>query len=80
MATEFKLEHPIKSTDGSEISTLKVRRPRVKDIEIMEEETTQLGKSIRLLSLVAAISEDDIRSMDAKDFNTVSEAVAGFLY
>ncbi|MEJ1412792.1 MAG: phage tail assembly protein [Candidatus Sedimenticola sp. (ex Thyasira tokunagai)] len=79
MKTEFKLDHPIKGDGGREITTISVRRPRVKDIETMEEEPTNLKRSIRLLSLVAELSGDEVRALDGADFNRISEAVADFL-
>ncbi|MEJ1390126.1 MAG: phage tail assembly protein [Candidatus Sedimenticola sp. (ex Thyasira tokunagai)] len=79
MTTEFKLKHPITGDDGREIAHIKVRRARVKDIEIMQEETTQLKQSIRLLSILAEISTDEVRNLDSADFNAVSDEVADFL-
>lgn len=77
--TEFTLKHPIQGDNGREIKTLTVRRPRVKDIEIMEEESTQLKKSIRLLSLLGEVSPEEVRRLDAADFNHISDEVVGFL-
>jgi len=78
MSEVVKLQHPI-TVDGREISELNLRRITVGDLELMDKETTQLGKSIRLVALAAELSPDDVRRLDAADFQMVSERVAGFL-
>lgn len=75
---QISLQYPI-NVDGVEVGSLNLRRVTVADLEVMNQEKTELAKSIRLLSLLAEMTPDDIRKLDAADFNNVSEQVADFL-
>lgn len=72
------LKYPI-DVAGEQITSLNLRRVTVGDLELMNREKDELGKSIRLLSLIGEIAPDDVRRLDAHDFNQASEAVASFL-
>jgi len=74
----IKLKYPI-DVAGEQITSLKLRRVTVGDLELMNCEKDELGKSIRLLSLIGEIAPDDVRRLDAHDFNQASEVTASFL-
>ena len=79
MSTEtITLAYPIE-VDGVKTDTLHVRRLTVADLEIVDSITSELEKSIRMLSLVAALPIDAVKTMDVEDFQKVSERVVGFL-
>ena len=78
MSETIELKYPIQS-DGKEIKALHLRRVRVLDLEVMEQEKTQLAKSVRLLSQLTDIPPADIKRLDAADFNRASDVVEGFL-
>ncbi len=74
----IKLKYPIEVA-GEKITNLNLRRVTVGDLELMNREKDELGKSICLLSLIGEVTPDDVRRLDAHDFNQASEVVAGFL-
>ena len=76
--TDVTLQYPI-HIDGVETAVLRLRRPRVVDLELMERERGELGKTIALISHLAEISPQSVRELDAADFQELSETVAGFL-
>ncbi|MBK1690970.1 phage tail assembly protein [Ectothiorhodospira mobilis] len=76
---EIKLEHPI-TADGQEVQSLKLRRPKVRDLEVMEAAGDRdIARSVSLIANLAEVSPDALRELDAGDFMRVSETVAGFL-
>ena len=68
--------------DGSTITELSIRRPKVRDLRALEEATqvkpSQLDQGAALLSLLAGIPEAAVEEMDATDFARASEVIAGF--
>jgi len=74
----IKLKYPIEA-NGEKIDSLKLRRVTVGDLEVMNKEPDELSKSIRLLSLIGEMAPDDVRKLDAHDFNQASSVVADFL-
>jgi len=72
------LKYPIEVA-GEQITRLNLRRVTVGDLELMNRENDELGKSICLLSLIGEIAPDDVRKLDAHDFNQASAMVADFL-
>ena len=75
--TEVKLQHPIE-VDGVRCEALRLRRPLVRDLELMERESSELAKTIALVSHLAEIAPQTVRELDAADFQQLSETVAGF--
>ena len=70
------------SIDGSTITEISIRRPKVRDLRALEEVTlgkpSQLDQGAALLSLLAGIPEAAVEEMDATDFARASEVIAGF--
>lgn len=68
--------------DGSTITELSIRRPKVRDLRTLEQATqgksSQLDQGAALLSLLAGIPEAAVEEMDATDFARASEVIAGF--
>lgn len=74
----IELEYPIE-IDGVEIKSLRLRRPKVRDLQVMEREKTDMAKTIMLIANLAEITPEQVQEMDAGDFARVSEVVMGFL-
>lgn len=72
------LKHPIK-IDGREAAQLTLRRPKVRDLERMDKVSGEMAKTVALVADLAEITPDQVRELDAGDFNVVAEALAGFL-
>jgi hypothetical protein len=68
--------------EGETITELSIRRPKVRDLRVLEEVTqgkpSQLDQGAALLSLLAGIPEAAVEEMDATDFARASEVIAGF--
>lgn len=76
--TEVKLQHPLKD-GGTDVSVLKLRRPKVRDMMVMDEVEGNLQKSVRMISQLSDLPVAVIEEMDAADFNKASEVVEAFL-
>ena len=68
--------------EGRKITELSLRRPKVRDLRIMEEAATtmpgQLDQGAAMVALLTGIPEGAVEELDAADFTKVSEAIAGF--
>ena len=79
MQKKIKLSFPVTS-EGVEINTLALRRPKARDLKKMEKAGGgDITKSIDLIADLAEQSPATIEDLDAADFQKVSEVVAGFL-
>ncbi|MBN9023185.1 MAG: phage tail assembly protein [Rhizobiales bacterium] len=77
-----RLSQPIAS-DGKTVTEVQVRRPKVKDLRAMERDTSTLAnhidQGVAMAALLTELPVEVIDEMDAVDFATVSEVIAGFL-
>ncbi|MCB1498582.1 MAG: phage tail assembly protein [Bauldia sp.] len=77
-----RLSQPI-AWDGKSVTDVQVRRPKVKDLRAMERDTTnaasQIDQGVAMAALLTELPIEVINEMDAVDFATVSEVIAGFL-
>ena len=77
-----RLTQPI-AWDGKTVTEIQVRRPKVKDLRAMERDNsvtaTQIDQGVAMAALLTGLPVEIIDEMDAVDFATVSEMIAGFL-
>lgn len=77
--TSISLKHPI-IINGATVGTLMLRRPKVRDLEAMEQGAkSDIAKSVTLIANLTEQTPDTIRELDAEDFRSISEVLAGFL-
>ncbi|WP_294948310.1 phage tail assembly protein [Sulfurivirga sp.] len=76
--TVIELSVPLKD-GGNEITALKLRRPTVRDLLVMDGVQGDLHKTVRMIAQLADLPPDVIEQMDVKDFEKASTAVADFL-
>lgn len=72
------LKHPIE-VGGAPVSTLTLRRPKVADLERTDKAEGPVAKSVILLSDLAELSPEEVRSINASDYGQVMGAVEDFL-
>jgi hypothetical protein len=74
----IKLTHPITS-NGSTITEIRMRRPKVKDMRIARKGTEDSAEQeIRLFANLCEISPDDIDALDLSDYGKIQEVFRGF--
>ncbi|MBU2713636.1 phage tail assembly protein [Zooshikella harenae] len=79
MKSKITLNYPV-TTEGVEVDTIYLRRPRAKDLKKMEDSKGgDITKSIELIADLAELVPSAIEDLDAGDFQKVNEVVAGFL-
>lgn len=78
MSTTIQLKVPV-TVNGITVSTLTLRRPKVRDLEAIDKVQGDIAKSISLIANLAEWTPEDVRELDAADFATVSKAVADML-
>jgi hypothetical protein len=71
---DFSLEYPI-PVNGKPLSTLSIRRPKARDLEIMDTYTGDVERTIQLISNLAELTPDEVRDLDGEDFNKIQEYV-----
>lgn len=69
-----KLDYPIKDGHGNEITELKIRRAKAKDIRKIKG-TTDSEQSISLLAILTGLMPDDIDELDIADFTRAAQEV-----
>lgn len=72
------LNYPI-DCNGVEVKELRLRRPKVRDLELIDGIEGDMKKSITLISNLSEVSPDEIRALDASDFQKAAELVEDFL-
>ena len=77
MTEPVKLAYPIE-VDGIETDTLHLRRPKVRDIKMMDNYKGDIEKSIALLAALCAVPPSSIEELDAADFDQLSRKIEGF--
>lgn len=77
MSEVIKLEYPIE-VDGIETDTLHLRRPKVRDIKLMDAHKGDVNKSIHFLAALCGVAPAAIEELDSLDFERVSKKVEGF--
>lgn len=75
---EFGLSSSIKSS-GAELESLSLREPTVADLEIAEKQDSGLDRMLRMLSLLADASPDDLRALGTRDYARLQDLVGSFL-
>lgn len=84
-STTVPLDYPVTGPQGEEIASLTFSEPDVEALERIETLDLQEGEKIKvrhLRAIAAALSrqpDDVIRSLNARDFGRVSEAIVPFL-
>lgn len=76
--TRIALVHPV-TVDGTEITALTLRRPKVRDqIAAQDGGGTDADKEIRLCALLTNVSEAVLRELDLEDYIALQQAMKGF--
>lgn len=77
----IRLSQPL-DWEGQSIAEVTIKKPKVKDLKAMQGAldgvTDQLEQGIVMAATLSGLSRDIIEEMDAEDFTTISEAIAGF--
>ena len=76
--TPYTLQYPI-TIDGKEVRDVHLRRVLVQDLENIDDKDNNIQTSIKLISSLSGINPEDVRLMDASDFQALDDIVTGFL-
>lgn len=79
--TTIRLSEPLQ-IDGRAVTELRVRRPKVRDLKALEthkDGASDMDQGIAMVALLTDLPAAAIEDMDAGDFATLSEVIAGFL-
>lgn len=79
----YPLKYPFDLPDGTQLTELKLRRAKAKDIIALEtaakEGRGNAAVTLAFLGSVNGLSVDELSEIDAEDLLEVSELVVGFL-
>ena len=79
---EFPVEIPLLrpvETGGRKLEDLTLREPDAVDIELCWKADTEMSRMIILVSTLASLTPDDVRTLKAVDFMRVTRVVGAFL-
>lgn len=77
--TTYTLLHPIE-VSGASVGVVTVRRPKVRDLEVMERAgSSPMARSVALLVNLCELPPDTIRDLDGEDFTNLDVLVMGML-
>ena len=77
---KIKLKHPIQIS-GKEVTEISLlRRPKARDLEAMDKAQGPVGKTIMLMSNLLEFTPDEVRELDAEDFNAIESEINSFLF
>lgn len=62
--------------NGAKVSVLKLRRPKVRDLEAIDKIPGDTAKTVMLVANLAEWTPEQVRELDAADFAAASKAVA----
>lgn len=77
----IELQYPIKS-GGKEMKQLVMRRPKVRDVRINEEQSKGVSdaeREVRLFASLCDVTPDMIDDLDMSDYGQLQGAYKGFL-
>lgn len=76
---QIKLQYPVK-VNGLEISTLTLRRPRVRDMLAASKiKGTDADKEIRMFCNLCEVEPEVIESLDLADYSRLQQVYQSFL-
>ena len=73
----YQLLSPLKGANGT--GDLEMREPTVLDLEISNKESTDIGRSVALLSHLLELTPEEVRKLGTRDFARLSNTVTAFL-
>lgn len=76
--TTITLREPVE-INGAKVGVLKLRRPKVRDLEAIDKIQGETAKTVMLVANLAEWTPDQVRELDAADFAAASKAVAEML-
>ena len=74
----IQLREPV-DINGAKIGVLRLRRPKVRDLEAIDKVAGETAKTVALIANLAELSPETVRDLDAADFAAASKAVADML-
>lgn len=70
----------MKKIDLTDGSTIEMREPKVRDMRIASEDTTDdVEKEVKLIANLTSKTVDEIEDLTMKDYGKLQEALKGFL-
>lgn len=73
------LEYPVKDVkDGTLIDEVTIRRPKVKDLKMADDEEGDIAESVVLISGLSGLRKSEVEAMDFLDFKSISGVIQEF--
>lgn len=72
---KIPLDYPIKDGEGKEISELKIRRAKAKDLRAAQSQKSDADQEFYLMALLTGLVLEDIAELDIADYQKVQTAL-----
>ncbi|WP_114649095.1 phage tail assembly protein [Pseudothauera hydrothermalis] len=76
--TTMTLREPVE-INGAQVGVLRLRRPKVRDLEAIDKIPGETAKTVMLIANLAEWTPEQVRELDAADFAAASKVVAEML-
>lgn len=72
---KITLDYPIKDGEGKEISELKMRRAKAKDLRAAQSQTNEVDQEFYLMAMLTGLVLEDIAELDFADYKKLQSAL-----
>ncbi len=79
LTVEISLDYPV-AIDGTEVSVLHMRRPKVADTFLAQKSTkSDAEKELDLFANLCEVSPDDLKKLDMMDYGKLQDQYVNFM-
>lgn len=75
----FALTQPVKDIDGTELQELALRKPKPKDLRVLDKVEGEIAGMYEIVARCAGIAVSEIDDMEIEDLTPVIDWVTSFL-
>ncbi len=75
----YTLLVPIEQPNGTQVTTLNLRRAKVRDLAAAQKHDTVYEQTHVLLTRLASLAPEEVDELDAADWSALSDVIMGFL-
>jgi hypothetical protein len=79
MKEKIELKYPIDIAGRGKTCAIELRRPKVKDLEIIDRFESGTEKNINLIAHLAEWTPDEVREIDCADYARIAKKIDDFL-
>ncbi len=79
MKETITLDYPVELSGRGKMSTIQIRRAKVRDLEVIDRYESEAARTLHLISHLSEWTPEEVRELDVVDYKKISNKVADFL-